>query len=54
MNIRSNRAFLIAGVLLIIVANAIVFLGVMLNRQPPAESTLMLTERELQSPLERA
>ncbi len=52
MNLRSNRTFLIAGVLLIIVANAIVFLGVMLNRQPPAESTLMLTERELSAPSE--
>ena len=52
MNFRSNRIFLIAGVLLIIVANAIVFLGVTLNRQPPAGSTLMLTERELSAPYE--
>jgi hypothetical protein len=47
MNLRSNRAFLLAGVLLIVVANTIVILGVMHNRRSRAETTLMLTEREL-------
>ncbi|HEX9474427.1 MAG TPA: DUF4824 family protein [Steroidobacteraceae bacterium] len=47
MNLRSNRFLLISGSLLVCVANGIVFLGVLYNRHPPADSTLMLTEREL-------
>jgi len=47
MTLRSQRAFLIGGILLILVANVAVFLGVRANRQLPTESTLLLTEREL-------
>ncbi len=47
MNYRSNRVLLITGSLLVCLANGIVFLGIVYNRHPPAESSLMLTEREL-------
>jgi hypothetical protein len=47
MNLRSHRVFLVSGLLLVVVANVAVFLGVRFNRQPPAVSALLLTEREL-------
>ncbi len=49
MNLGSQRVFLLIGTALIVLANAIALLGVWFNRQPPAESTLSLTERELPS-----
>jgi hypothetical protein len=36
-----------SGIGLIVVVNAVVFLGIGYNRKPPAESEMLLTEREL-------
>ena len=47
MRLRSHWVFVLAGLLLIAVANAIVLMGVAYNRKLPTESELILTEREL-------
>lgn len=45
----SNRRYGLAGLGLIVLVNAVVLAGVAWNRQPPADSRLQLSERELRS-----
>lgn len=47
MKFRSTGGFLAAGVILVGAVNAFVLLGVAYNRKPPAESEMVLSEREL-------
>jgi hypothetical protein len=47
MSLRSTWTFLVAGILLIAMANIVVLVGVVYNRKSLPESTLILTEREL-------
>jgi hypothetical protein len=51
MTLRSHWSFVAAGTLLVVATNAIVLLGVAYNRKQPATSELILTERELATPV---
>lgn len=46
----SQRQTLVAGIALILATNLVALAGIWWNRQPPAESTLTLSERELALP----